>query len=76
MATLDTTPHFASEAQEMFTAGDRIYTPDGTTVAGEGTEGAYIGRLDDRRAVVEWDTPSGEPYRETVRFDAIRQLYR
>lgn len=71
-----TDPHFASEAQEVFTEGGRIFAVAATHATREGGEGVYEGRLDDRRAVVRWDTPDGSGYRETVSFGAIRNLYR
>lgn len=68
-------PHFSSEAQEVFTAGCRVYTVSATINLGEGTEGTYVGRLG-HEAIVDWDTPSGEPFRSGAPFDAIRNLYR
>ena len=72
---LNTEPLFSPEAQEVFTPGDRVYLISDTTNLNEGTEGTYLGRLS-HEAIVDWDTPSGEPYRSGVPFEAVRQLYR
>lgn len=75
MTSLDTDPFFASEAQETFTAGSRIFAVADTHVVKRGAEGVYLGRTA-HGALVGWDTPSGEPYRESVPFAALRNLYR
>lgn len=71
-------PIFAPEAQETFTAGSRVYVIVGVvhTGIGEGAEGTYRGHLRERLAVIDFDTPSGEPYRASIPFDAVRNLYR
>lgn len=72
----DRDPHFASEAQEAFTAGARVYLVADTLAVKAGAEGAYVGRFGSA-AVVDFDTPSGEPYRVgDVPFDCLRNLYR
>ena len=76
MTKLDTGPLFASEAQEMFSPGDRVYLVDGYGPVGEGAEGMYAGHLRERLAVVDFDTPSGEPFRVAVPFNHVRQVYR
>lgn len=76
-AVLDVEPHFASEAQETFTVGSRVFAVEPTVIVGKGAEGVYVGRVGEYGgAVVDWDTPSGEPYRETADFGRIRNLYR
>lgn len=73
-----TDPHFSSEAQETFTKGSRVYVTAEPNVArpvGKGAEGEYVGRYG-RLAVVDFDTPSGEPWRLALDFDSIRNLYR
>lgn len=78
MTALDLDPHFSSEAQETFTVGSRVFTviePTSTVPLGKGTEGVYAGRFGNL-AVIDFDTPSGEPWRLSLSFDAIRNLYR
>lgn len=72
---LNTDPVFESEAQEVFAPGCRVYVVEPTTNLGKGTEGTYVGKVYGV-ACVDWDTPSGEPYRSTAPFSAIRNLYR
>lgn len=80
MTTPNTDPIFASEAQEVFSPEDRVYlaekSENSATPLAEGTEGTYRGHIRERLAVVDWDTPSGEPFRVSVPFAEIRQLYR
>lgn len=73
---LDTDPIFASEAQETFTPGSRVYLIADVPVCKAGGEGVYAGHLRERLAVIDLDTPSGEPYRISVGFDLVRNLYR
>jgi hypothetical protein len=73
---LNTDPHFAPEAQESFVPGGRVFAVSNTTNVREGAEGIYRGHLNKRVAVVDWDTPSGEGFREAVGFDVIKNLYR
>lgn len=75
MTALNTDPVFESEAQEVFTPGCRVFTVDDTTNLGKGADGTYVGKYGGV-AVVDWDTPSGEPFRSTAPFTAIRNLYR
>ena len=72
---IDTDPYFAPEAQEVFTEDCRVYAVESTICVGEGAEGTYRGRRKSL-AVVDWDTPSGEGFRESVHWDKIRNLYR
>lgn len=74
-AVLNTEPHFSSEAQEVFTAGCRVFAVLPTHVVNAGAEGVYLGRSL-HGAYVGWDTPSGTPYHESVSFASIRNLYR
>ena len=77
MTDLNTEPHFASEAQETFTEGSRVYLVADTVNLREGAEGTYLGRLGNE-AIVDWDTPSKEPraYVSGAPFAAVRNLYR
>lgn len=76
---LNTEPIFAPEAQETFVEGCRVFVTTSAhahTGIGEGAEGTYRGHLRERLAVIDFDTPSGEPYRASLPFDAIKNLYR
>ena len=73
---LDLDPYFASEAQETFVVGHRVYAVTTTSAVREGAEGVYEGRHPHFGAVISWDTPDGNGFRESVSFDAIRNLYR
>lgn len=72
---LDTSPVFSPEAQEVFAEGCRVYAVVDTIVTRQGSEGAYLGRSP-HGALVSWDTPDGNGFRESVAFGAIRNLYR
>lgn len=76
MTALKTDPIFAPEAQEVFVLGERVFVTETYIAIGKGAEGVYRGHLEERYAVVDFDTPSGEPYRLTVPFDILRNLYR
>ena len=73
---LSTDPLFAEEAQEVFTVGARVFLLDATPDLGEGAEGTYVGHLRERVAVVDWDTNAETPYRASVSFRYVRNLYR
>lgn len=73
---MNTEPIFAPEAQETFTADCRVFAIENTQTVKEGAEGVYRGHLDERLAVIDWDTPSGRGFREAVSFDRIKNLYR
>lgn len=75
---LNIEPIFAAAAQESFAPSDRVFAVAAVhhVGIGEGAEGTYLGHLNEMQAVVDWDTPSGEPYRASLPFDAIRQLYK
>jgi hypothetical protein len=75
-ASLDLGPLFAPEAQEVFTADCRVYLVGATVDVGAGAEGTYRGNLQGSLAVIDFDTPSGEPFRCSVPFDLVRSLYR
>jgi hypothetical protein len=75
MSGLDTDPVFAPEAQEVFTEGCRVFVIADTYCVREGSEGSYEGHWRNG-AVVRWDTPDGNGYRETVPFASIKNLYR
>jgi hypothetical protein len=72
---LDTEPYFSDEAQEVFTEKCRVFTPKGTLVVRESGKGTYLGRTR-HGALVAWDTPDGNGYRESVPFNTIKNLYR
>lgn len=72
---MNTEPLFAPEAQESFSPGDRVYLIYDSGELGEGAEGTYQGHLGERTAVIDFDTPSGKPYRLAVHFANVRQLY-
>lgn len=77
MTALDNSPFFSSEAQEAFTEGCRVFLVADTPILKEGAEGTYAGHVQHARlAVIDWDTPSGKPYRVAVPFDALKNLYR
>lgn len=74
---LNTDPIFASEAQESFTPAQRVFAIEDTLTVTKGAEGTYRGSVqNDRMAVIDWDTPSGEGFREAVPFAQIKSLYR
>jgi hypothetical protein len=74
---LDTNPYFSDEAQEVFTVNCDVYVKTAVPHTGlpEGAEGVYRGRFN-RSAVIDFKTPSGNPYRVALSFDSIRNLYR
>lgn len=75
MDALNTEPLFASEAQETFTPGARVFAIGDTVTVGKGAEGVYRGTWQGL-AVIDWDTPSGEGFTEAVAFSLVRNLYR
>lgn len=76
MKTLNTDPIFAPEAQEVFVPGERVFLTRAVPDANEGAEATYAGHLNERLAVLDFDTPSGEPFRVSVPFDSVKNLYR
>lgn len=78
---VDTDPHFAPEAQEVFTTGERVFLKVAGTYStygplSNGSEGAYVGRHRTLGAVCLWDTPDGQGMVVTVPFEMVRNLYR
>lgn len=74
---MKTEPVFASEAQESFVPAQRVFAIEDTHTVTKGAEGTYRGSIqNDRLAVVDWDTPNGGSFRESVPFGKIKSLYR
>ncbi|HSV08561.1 MAG TPA: hypothetical protein VLI07_18740 [Candidatus Binatus sp.] len=77
MTDLDTEPYFASEAQETFTEGCRVFAPQGYgSFLGAGSEGTYVGRHPRHGAVVRWDTIDGAGMIASIPWERVKNLYR